>query len=313
MGQPSQGISTSRHRVRGFSQGVVVLAMATATHACGASAVVVPPEGSEAGAVTALDDARGGRLYDKWYAELDVDFVPGSSGGPHGNGTLDDGHGRVMLDDGHGYRLKNLFGWDLRGADGIYGPRYQNKPYVRAIDLLSDERSPEALADWLERGDDDIPRMGDVLSRASIEEIAGFIVAVRSGALPRPDEIWALSETAPGHYVLASGASPERGATQIAERCGCHGATGLEIAIDEELSLGSYARMKGYEAWLKVLNGHPGSAMGRELDIGIGSGSAGSGQILDLLAALCDRNDWPPLTPEADVPDGDPRCGPYLR
>jgi hypothetical protein len=287
------------------------LAFSSTTSACGASTRVVPDD-AQSGSAVALDDARGGRLYDKWYAELNVEFVPGSVGGPHGDGTLDDGLGEVMLDDGHGYRLKNLFGWDLRGTEGIYGPRHQDKPWVRPINLLTDDRSIEELADWLERGDEGVPRLGGVVPREAIDEVAAFIVGVRTGALPRPDEVWTLSETAPGNYVLRPGAHPDRGARRLADRCGCHGPSGLEITIDDELSLGAYARTKGYEAWFKVLNGHPGSSMGRELDISPGN-TGGAGQILDILAALCDRDRYPPKTPGADVADDDPRCGDYLR
>ena len=275
------------------------------------STPVVPPSAPEASASVVVDDARGGRLYDKWYAELDLGFVPGSVGGPRGNGTLEDGRGEVMLDDGHGYRLKNLFGWDLRGADGIYGPRYQNKPYVRAVNLLADERSVEELAVWLEHGDQDLPRLGAVMSPQAIEDLAAFIVAVRTGVLPRPDQLWDLSETAPANYVLRPGADMQRGAVQITERCGCHGPTGQEITIDGEHSLGSYGRAKAYEAWFKVLNGHPGSTMGRELDLsGDGEGAV---QLLDILAALCDRERYPANEGAADVGDDDPRCGAYLR
>jgi hypothetical protein len=37
-------------------------------------------------------------------------------------------------------------------------------------------------------------------------------------------------------------------------------------------------------------------------------------EILDILAALCDRKAFPPgKAKAADVPNGDARCGPYLR
>jgi hypothetical protein len=35
--------------------------------------------------------------------------------------------------------------------------------------------------------------------------------------------------------------------------------------------------------------------------------------ILDVLAALCDRSQFPPMAGAADVRDGDPRCASYLR
>jgi hypothetical protein len=281
---------------------------------CRSSAPVVPmAESSEASILSTADDARGGRLYDKWYAELDLGFVPGAAGGPHGDGTLDDGQGAVMQDDGHGYRLKNLFGWDLRGTEGIYGPAYQNRPWVRPINLLVDDRTVPEIADWLEHGDAQTPAFGAVMPREAIEEIAVFIVGVRTGTLPRPDEVWALSESAPMKYVLQPGAEATRGAQRITEHCGCHGPTGMEITIDDSHSLGSYARTKAYEAWLKVLNGHPGSPMGRELDLSSGDEPRAAVQILEILAALCDRTRYPPKEHGSDVPDDDPACGEYLR
>lgn len=297
--------------------GVSLLAVSSPSLAACRSAVA--PVALEAASASAeasgapVDDARGGRLYDAWYAELDLGFIPGSRGGPHGDGTLDNGRGEVMVDDGHGYRLKNLFGWDLRGADGIYGPRYQNKPFVRSTNLLADGRSVEEVAAWLEQGDDETPRFGAVLPREAIEELAVFIVSVRTGELPRPDEIWDLAESAPQSYVLRPGADAERGAERIVRHCGCHGSTGLEVIIDDAYSLGSFARTKGYEAWFKVLNGHPGSEMGRELDVSRRSDSDDAAQILEILAALCDRTRFPAIEGNADVPEGDAGCGSYLR
>ena len=53
------------------------------------------------------------------------------------------------------------------------------------------------------------------------------------------------------------------------DACGhCHGADGADIKIDETLSLGAFMRTKAYEGWFKILNGHPGSPMGREIEFG---------------------------------------------
>jgi hypothetical protein len=296
--------------------GVLLSTLLPAAVACHSGATGIStaaaPEGAGTAPAVVLDDARGGRLYDKWYAELDVGFVPGHTGGPRGDGTLVDGRGEVVPDDGHGYRLKNLFGWDLRGPDGIYGPRHQNKPWVRARNLLEEDRPAEAIATWLEHGDDTVPRFGDVLPREALDEVAAFVVGVRTGALPRPDEIWDLSDRAPQHYTLRPGAAVERGHERIAAACGCHGPTGLDVTLDGETSLGEYTRAKAYEAWFKILNGHPGTEMAREIDFGR-DGHTGATQILEILAALCDRGRYPPMTAERDVPDDDPRCGPYLR
>src|SRR5690606_14382983 len=92
--------------------------------ACGPSAGGAPPSAS-APAVS-LDDERGGRRFAAGAKALRSEFepddaatpgVPDGSGGAHGDGTLRFADGRPLLNDaGHDYRLKNLSGWDLRGA-----------------------------------------------------------------------------------------------------------------------------------------------------------------------------------------------------
>ena len=50
---------------------------------------------------------------------------------------------RSFPNTGHDYRLKNLFGRDLRGGQGIYGASYQKKPYVLAQNLLEGTRTEQ--------------------------------------------------------------------------------------------------------------------------------------------------------------------------
>jgi len=274
----------------------------------------VAPEAdpAPASAVAPADDGAGGRIFDKFYKELDVAFEPGKSGGPNGDGTLNNGLGQPYPDDGHGYRLKNLFGWDLRGAEGIYGPDYQNKKYVAQRNLLSDTRSTEALTQWLTEGDETTPAYGDVLSPSEVAAVVGLIDGVRSGALASPDAIFELSKTAPKNYSLREGADAARGAELFADACaGCHGADGRKEAVDGDLSIGGFMRAKAYEGWFKILNGHPGSPMGRE--ISFTAGDDASAQILDVAAAMCDRTAFPAMDGVADVADGDERCGAYLK
>ncbi len=258
------------------------------------------------------DTARGGQLFDKWWAlsegfepDDDASAEPDGSGGPNGDGTLNRA-GAPMLNAGHDYRLKNLFGWDLRGEAGIYGPSYQNKANVVAVDLLADTRSVDELVAWLGAGDENVPALAEVLSPEQLRDLASFIVAVRERELAHPDEIWALSTTAPNNYELVPGADLTAGAELVASKCaGCHGADGSSIIIDEHYTLGAYARSKAYEAWIKILNGQPGSPMGRQ--------STEAAEILNILAALCDRTAFPAKDADHEVPDGDARCGAYLK
>jgi mono/diheme cytochrome c family protein len=259
-----------------------------------------------------LDDGRGGRLFDSWSAELDIAFTPGKSGGPAGDGTLRDASKQTFANTGHDYRLKNFFGWDLRGAAGIYGPEYMNKPYVLSVNLLEDPRTKAELAAWLTSGGEGLPAFGEVMSPEQIEDVAMFIDGVRSGALPRPEKIFELVKDSPKNYALVAGADTQRGAKLYADACAhCHGADGSTIVIDDKFTAGAFMRQNGYEAWFKILSGQPGTPMHRELDFA--SGDDGAQQVLDVLAAMCDRGTFPPVAKDSDVPDGDRRCGAYLR
>lgn len=267
------------------------------------------------------DDARGGRLYDNWRAEkkLTDTFVPDSAktpaldgrGGPNGNGTLNSGSGEPLANTGHDYRLKNLFGWDLRGAEGIYGPEFQKKSYVLPYNLLTDARSKAMLHRWLSEGDASLPAFGQILSEADIADIVAYLVKTREGELARPQNLFRLDATAPKSYALVGGGDAARGRQRYASSCAtCHGKDGTELPIDETESLGALSRSSGYEVWFKIVSGQPGTDMDRQLTEPNGTGQEGA--ILDLLAALCDRESFPPLPGSSDVPDGDPRCGGYL-
>jgi mono/diheme cytochrome c family protein len=272
-------------------------------------------------AASSVDDALGGRLFDRW--ALDETFVaddektPGVAdgrGGPFGDGTLPGPGGAPVLNAGHGYRLKNVFGWDLRGASGIYGPAAQNKPFVSKRDLLAGTESEDALFEELSKGSADVFALSPVLKEHELRAIARFVHRVRSGELPRPEQIWTLKPGSKGHYVLNDGADPARGKKLFEDRCvECHG----ELGIDEPIaggahSVGTISRQSAYEIWIKLLNGQPGTDMKRQVKGA--SAQEMAQEILDLLAAFCDRTAFPKGTATSDdVADGDPRCGVYLR
>ncbi|AKT43829.1 hypothetical protein [Chondromyces crocatus] len=285
-----------------------------------AAATDPAPAPTPAPAVT--DDALGGRLYDRWYTGKD--FAPDNAktadaidgrGGPFGNGSLARGDGAPWSNaSGHDYRLKNLFGWDLRGSEGIAGPKYQNKKQVLAKNLLSGKESFDELLAWLDKGSPETPAFGPVLSQDELRSLTAFIVGVRDGKLPHPDQIWTLSASTPGNYTLKSGGDATRGAQIIKERCvRCHGADGTAMLFDDdEYSLGTHSRQKAYEDWAKILNGQPGTKMGRQVKGATAQEMAQ--EILDIFAALCDRKAFPKGSAKgADVADKDPRCGAYLR
>jgi len=273
------------------------------------------------------DALRGGRVYDRFYGEnTSLGFSPDAadtaardgSGGPNDDGTLPDGDGRVVDNSsGHGYRMKNFFGWDLRGADGVYGPDYQDQSYVMPINLIEDSMSRLELASLFVDGASGVPAWGEVVPEQDLADLVAFVMAVRQHDLPQPGDIWELDAEAPSGYVLKPGARIAQGHTAIAAQCGnsaCHGADGTNILFDDgEFSLGSMARASAYEAWLKIVAGNPGSPMRSQLPA-TGTGNVKAQFVLDVLAALCDQTAYPlGVASEADVPANDPRCGSYMR
>ncbi|MDF3069010.1 MAG: uncharacterized protein K0R38_4611 [Polyangiaceae bacterium] len=280
------------------------------------------PLSAPASAASAPDDARGGRLYDNWRAEkgLEKSFTVDSSktpeldgaGGPNGNGSLNDAKSDAQANTGHDYRLKNLFGWDLRGKDGVYGDDYQKKAFVLSVNLLTDTRSPAELREWFEKGGDGVPAFGSVLDARDLDDLVAFVVKTRTKELVTPEAVFTLDKAAPKGFVLNGGGDATRGQQVFAQRCSkCHGDDGRKLAIDEVESVGSISRTAGYEIWFKIAHGQPGTRMGRQLSEA--GGAAQAQTVLDLFAALCDRTRYPAIPTGKDVPNGDPRCGSYLR
>jgi len=316
-----------------ITSGLIAVSLA----ACGPSPVPGPKPSPPAGSTAAApepprtetpDTERGGRLYDKWWAErpyaggftpddAETPDTPDGSGGRDGDGTLGQPGDLPVLNTGHDYRLKNLFGWDLRAQNGIYGPRYQNKPFVLSYDLLDETGlDAAALSAKLTHGGDGVPAFGEVLSPEDLSHLVAFILAVRHRELAHPDMIFTLDGAAPKTYRLNDGADPVAGAEHYADACaGCHGDDGTLITLEDgAYSLGSHSRTHGYEAWLKFLSGHPGSSMKRQVP-GELDGAAQGQWILDVLAALCDRTSFPHGDEATgdDAPDDDARCGSYLK
>jgi len=287
------------------------------------SAPAMPTAPTTSAAPTTPDRARGGRLYDSWRTERRLSsryeydragtVEPDGKGGPNGNGTLNDGLGRAMLNPGHDYRLKNFFGWDLRGKQGLSGPAYHAEPFVLERNLLEDPRSAEEIQAWLAHGDEQIPAYGQVLDERDLADLTAFLVQSRDAGIARPEQVYRIASDAPRNYSLQPGADLAHGHELFEFVCAdCHGKDGRELPLDGGFSLGSFARARADEAWFKIQNGLAGSPM---QGIGEPSGEQAARTVLDLLAALCDRERFPPAASNRanDVAEGDARCGAYLK
>lgn len=268
---------------------------------------------------------RGGRLYDNFHSEnAGIGFTPDDAetaeldgrGGPFDDGTLRDGSGQIMDNAaGHAYRAKNFFGWDLRGAAGVYGPSYQDKAYVSPYNLLDPQLSRDDIARLFVEGASGVPAYGDVIPEEDLADLVAFVMAVREHDLPQPGDIWQLDADAPKGYVLRAGARVQAGHTAIGSSCtNCHGNDGTRLLFDDgEFSLGTLARSSAYEVWFKIIAGNPGSPMMSQIPVREPA-TVQAQWVLDVLAALCDRSRYPagPAS-EPDVASGDVRCGEYLR
>ncbi|MDB4307770.1 hypothetical protein N9985_00635 [Gammaproteobacteria bacterium] len=270
--------------------------------------------------------AYGGRLFDMWYDEIEIDFEPDNPetpladgrGGPNGDGTLNNAAGLPMLNSGHSYRFKNLFGWDMRGDAGIYGHAYQAKEFILPSGPLSPQYADTTRAEWIRRigaGEDGLPAYSDLLNPAQIEALVDYMLAVRERNLPHPDDLYALSVDSPKGFVLSAGGNAASGHKFYQAQCAeCHGEDATKIIFDNgEQSLGMHARYYGYAIAMITLVGEPGSDMGPQLaaDLSVAEQTT---QLLNLLAALCDRTRYPRgNATDPDVPDDDLRCGAYLR
>ncbi|MDG1461993.1 MAG: hypothetical protein P8R04_00355, partial [Gammaproteobacteria bacterium] len=203
--------------------------------------------------------AFGGRLFDMWYKEIETDFAPDNpatpiadgKGGPNGDGTLNNSAGLPLLNSGHGYRLKNLFGWDMRGDDGIYGHEYQAKEFILQSGPLSPEYADMTRAEWIQRiagGDVSLPAYSDVLNPQQIEALVDYMLAVRDRQLPHPDDLYTLSVDSPKGFVIAPGGDAARGHKFYQAQCAeCHGDDATKIIFDNgEQTLGMHARYYGY-------------------------------------------------------------------
>ncbi len=270
--------------------------------------------------------AFGGRLFDMWYDDIDTDFVPDDwetpeidgQGGPNGDGTLNGADGNPIPNNGHDYRLKNLLGWDMRGDAGIYGRDHQAKEFILPTGPLSPQHSGDSRDDWVRRltdGESGLPAFGDVLNADQIATLVDYMLAVRDGSLPHPDSLYSLSSDAPKGFILAAGGNAERGRAFYTTQCAeCHGDDATKIMFDNgEQTLGQHARYYGYAVAMITLAGEPGSEMGPQLPPGL-NGDEQAALLLDLMAELCNRSGYPSNgATDPEVPDGDPRCGDYLR
>lgn len=240
-----------------------------------------------------LASTRGGLLYDNWAKTLKKETPE----------TMKDDKGNVIPNSGHDFRCKNCHAWDYKGKDGIYGPKYQNKPYVSKVNLAKESKTHtiRQLAKAIKLGHGkEMPVYKDHISDEDIKHLATFLVA----KLTNTDEIFSLSEKSSTKYVLndVSEKEKERGFRLYNASCeSCHGSDGTKVMIDEAYTLGSHSRQKAYEDHHKMKFGNPGTEMEGYYD--------SEKNILAILGAICNSKDFPAGGSKANKDKEKDGCG----
>jgi len=180
--------------------------------------------------------ARGGRLYDKWYAEAKV--TP-----PDGNHVAWPAS-NTEHKDADTFRCKSCHGWDLLGKDGAYSKGSWVTGIV-GVNGASDD-DPVAIVEVLK---DANHGFGGVIPDADLMALAMFVSKGRIDMDPYIDR---ETKKAKGDAV--------EGARIYETVCaGCHGADGKGVADAEPM--GVISNDNPWEVMHKISYGQPAEAM----------------------------------------------------
>ncbi len=185
--------------------------------------------------------ARGGRLYDNWYATLGQDapeathpLWPASNAKKKGAAT---------------WRCKSCHGWDYKGAAGAYG----KGSYKTGIKGLAHLRGTDP-ADIVPRFSDKAHRFADVLPKDDLGRLALFVSKGLHDADPVIDRD---SKAVKGNEARGQGIFQTICAA-------CHGFDGKALNWGDEKKpafVATEANANPWEVLHKIRNGHPGFEM----------------------------------------------------
>ncbi len=181
--------------------------------------------------------ARGGKLYDKWWA------VTGQDAPEEANPAYP-AEGAYSGKKGADWRCKECHGWDYRGADGAYGSG-KHHTGIKGIGGAAGG-DPEAVLKVLADANHGYDKL---LDGSDLSDLAMFVVHGQTNA---DDFIDAASKTPKGNA--------EQGAAYYNTVCAnCHGKDGKEPEDMEPL--GALAAGNPWEVLHKVMNGQPDENM----------------------------------------------------
>ncbi|MFQ5854480.1 MAG: c-type cytochrome [Anaerolineae bacterium] len=215
------------------------------------------PTGEE-GAVVSQGSAvsRGGRLYDKWWAELGVD-APTTD---HPLWATQSTNTRSGKDT---WRCKECHGWDYQGKDGAYGSGSHMTGFTGVFDAAQ-SKSKDDLAAALKGATNADHDFSSLLGDAAIDDLATFL---KEGLIDDRDVIDYASKA-------PKSGDKEHGKEHYNGLCAaCHGPDGTNINFGSEEEpeyVGTVASENPQEFLHKDRFGQPGSepAMPSTFDLG---------------------------------------------
>jgi thiosulfate dehydrogenase len=182
--------------------------------------------------------ARGGLLYDKWYAVIG-EKAPGEK---H---PLYPAEGKYADKASTTWRCKECHGWDYQGKDGAYskGKHHTGITGIRGMDGGDPAKVVALLKDSKHA-------YGDKLSDEDLQDLANFVT---KGTVDSDKYIDRASK-------MPKGGDKARGAGYYNTVCArCHGLDGTE-PDDMKKSLGKQMG-NPWEVMHKIMNGHPDEQM----------------------------------------------------
>ena len=188
-------------------------------------------------AETQSNMARGGQLYDKWYAVVGSE-KPGTS---H---PLYPADKKYANEPKSNWRCKECHGWDYRGADGAYSSG-SHATGIKGIDGAAG-RNIEEIVELLK---DEKHGYAGLLSEDDLNDLAMFVSAGQIDMDPFIDRA----------TKKPRGGDAERGATYFNTLCAnCHGRDGKRPK-----GMKPFAKQMGnpWEVMHKILNGQPDEEM----------------------------------------------------
>ena len=193
-------------------------------------------------AQSALNDpsfiAEGGRLYDKWWAEYNLE-KPSTTHPAYPKAGKKTGAST--------WRCKECHGWDYKGAAGAYskGSHYTGIKGISDFENQDIDKIIAILKDSTHRYD-------SVMNDYGLQRIAAF---VSYNQVDIADNVDSATKKVNGNA--------EYGQPLYKEWCkGCHGVDGKEINFKDEKSpeyVGTVAVKNPWEAMHKLRYGHPGA------------------------------------------------------